>query len=261
MPQRSNVSDLPNANLRPCHVGIVYALALEAASFEARLGGAISIQAAGFTARQGGLNGRGIVVMHSGVGRKNAADATTALILGHRPQWIISAGLAGGLYPDVKRGDIVMPDAVLGEDGRRLAIDLQISREELAANRGLHVGPVLTVDHVVFKAAKKRSLGQQHGAVAVDMETLGVAEVCSREKQRFLAVRVVSDAVDEELPSDIERLVTRKTLVRRLGATAGTILRRPSFVKDLWRFRETAHACSQRLAEFLVGVIEQLPKQ
>ena len=31
-----------------------------------------------------------------------------------------------------------------------------------------------------------------------------VAEVCRREKQRFLAVRVISDAVDEELPADVE---------------------------------------------------------
>jgi adenosylhomocysteine nucleosidase len=249
---------LPDANLRPCHVGIVYAMALEAASFEARLGGVISIQANGFTARQGGLNGRGIVVVHSGVGRKNAERATEALIFGHRPKWIISAGLAGGLHPGVKRGDIVMPDAILGEDGRRLAIDLQISAGERAANPDLHVGPLLTIDRVAFKAAEKRRLGQQHQAVAVDMETLGVAEACHREKQKFLAVRVVSDAATEELPADIERLVTRKTLVRRIGATAGTILRRPSIVKDLWRFRETAHTCSERLAKFLAGVVEQL---
>jgi len=150
----------------------------------------------------------------------------------------------------------VMPDAIVGEDGQRLAIDLRMSAGDQAS--GLHVGPLLTIDRVAFGAEQKRQLGKQHGALAVDMETLGVAEVCQREKQRFLAIRAISDGVDDELPPDIERLVRKKTWVRRLGAAAGTIVRRPSTVKGLWRFRETALACSRKLAKFLEGAIEQL---
>jgi adenosylhomocysteine nucleosidase len=164
--------------------------------------------------------------------------------------------LSGGLQSNVNRGDIVMPDAIVGEDGRRLAIDLCLAASDRSS--GLHVGPLLTLDRVAFKAEQKRQLGKQHGALAVDMETLGVAEVCQREKQRFLAVRVISDGVDDELPPDVERLVRKKTWVRRFSAAAGTIVRRPSTVKDLWRFRETAHTCSRKLAKFLEGVIEQL---
>jgi len=151
----------------------------------------------------------------------------------------------------------VMPDAIMGEDGQRLAIDLRMSAADQSS--GLHVGPLLTIDRVAFKVEQKRQLGKQFGALAVDMETLGVAEVCQREKQRFLAVRVISDGVDDQLPPDVERLVRKKTWVRRIGAAAGTIVRRPSTVKDLWRFRETAHACSRKLAKFLEGVVEQLP--
>ena len=244
------------AQLSPCHVGVVFAMDLEAGAFEDRLSGLISIRGSKFTANQGGLKGRGVVVVHGGVGRENAAAATSALIAGHQPNWVISAGLAGGLQSDIKRGDIVMPDAIMGEDGRRLAIDLRISADQ--SPTGLHVGPLLTIDRVAFKVNQKRELGRQYGALAVDMETLGVAEVCQRERQRFVAVRVVSDGVDDELPPDVERLVRKKTWVRRIGAAAGTIVRRPSTVKDLWRFRETAHACSRKLAKFLEGVIEQL---
>ena len=90
------------------------------------------------------------------------------------------------------------------------------------------------------------------------METLAVAEVCHREQQRFLAVRAICDTIDDEFPADVERLVRKKTLARRIGAAAGTIIRRPSTVKDSWRFREAAIVASQRLAKFLEGVIEQL---
>jgi adenosylhomocysteine nucleosidase len=253
------MTPLPEANLPPCHVGVVFALALEAGSFQDRLAGKIAVRGSQFTAWQGGLNGHGVVVMHAGPGQINAAAATTALILGHKPRWVISAGLAGGLHPSVKRGDVIMPDFIMGEDGRRLAIDFHISHEQQSATAGLHVGSLLTIDHVAFKPSQKRELGQRHNALAVDMETLAVAEVCRREKQRFLAVRVISDAVDDALPADVERLMTRKTWARKIGAAAGTMLRRPSTAKDLWRARETALVCAKTLGGFLEGVIAQLP--
>jgi adenosylhomocysteine nucleosidase len=246
------------ANLPPCHVGVVFALGIEAGAFEDRLAGKIHIQGNKFAARQGGLKGRGVVVVHSDVGRDNAARATEMLIAGHKPKWIISAGLAGGLQPQLKRGDMVMADAILDETGQRLAIDLNIPPEQLAATPGLHVGPLLTVDQVVFKADKKCELGQRHAALAVDMETFAVAEVCRGAKQRFLSVRVICDTADEELPAEVERLVKKKGTARKIGAAAGSILRRPSTVKDLWNFRATAIQCAERLAKFLEGVIEQL---
>ncbi len=247
------MSSAPGANLPTCHVGLVYALSMEAGALEDRLKGLIGIRGGKFKVRQGGLKGKGIVVIHAGVGRENARAATETLIAGNRPQWVISAGLAGGLRADLKRGDILMADSILGEDGSRLAIDLQ-----MPATPGVHVGPLVTADRPVLKADDKRALGQRSGALAVDMETLAVAEVCRREEQRFLAVRVISDTVDEKLPEDVERLLRKKTLARRVGAAAGSLLRRPSAVKDLWRLRETALECSIRLAKFLEGIIEQL---
>jgi adenosylhomocysteine nucleosidase len=253
--------DVPPANLPPCHVGVIFALGIEAGAFEDRLAGTISIRGSKFAAKQGGLKGRGVVVVHSDVGRENAARAAETLIAGHKPEWIISAGLAGGLQPQVKRGDILMADAILNETGQRLMIDLNISPEQRAATPGLHIGSLLTADEVVCKVDIKRELGQRHGALAVDMETWGVAEVCRREKQRFLSVRVISDAVDDELPTELERLVKKKGTARKIGAAAGSIVRRPSTVKDLWKFRGTAIQCAERLAKFLEGVVEQLDEK
>jgi adenosylhomocysteine nucleosidase len=92
------------------------------------------------------------------------------------------------------------------------------------------------------------------------METLAVAQVCKQEKQRFLAIRAITDTVDDELPRDVERLLNRPTMVRKLGAAAGSIVRRPSAAKDLWKLRESAITAADRLAKFLVGVVEQLPQ-
>jgi adenosylhomocysteine nucleosidase len=153
-----------------------------------------------------------------------------------------------------------MADCIVGEQGERLSIDLRLPAGEKQPTSGIHVGRLLTVDRIIRKVDEKRALGQKFDAVAVDMETLAVAQVCKQEKQRFLAIRAITDAVDDELPRDVERLLNRPTMVRKLGAAAGSIVRRPSAAKDLWKLRESAITAADRLAKFLVGVVEQLPQ-
>jgi adenosylhomocysteine nucleosidase len=227
-----------------CHVGCVFALSIEAGGLVDRLAGMIRTEGSGFVAREGGLEGRRIVIVESGVGRQRASRATEALILGHHPRWIISAGFAGALDDRLKQGDILIADTIVDADGAQLAIDFK-----------------LAVDRVIRDTAEKRELGKRHGALAVDMESMGVARVCSSDKVRFLSVRVIVDTVDRTLPRDIDLLVNKKSTAGRLGAAAGAILRRPSSIKDMWQLKEDALVASERLAKFLVGVVGQLPKK
>ena len=241
-----------------CHVGLVFALGIEAGGLVDRLAGAIATTGARFVAREGGLEGRRLVIIESGAGCEAAARCTEALIAGHKPRWLISAGFAGALSEEMKRGHILMADEVVDVAGRRLKIDLNIDRAQIAASPGLHVGRLLTVDRVVHRAADKLALGREHGALAVDMETFGVAEVCRQEKVKLLSIRVISDCVDRELPADVDLLVRKKTTAGRIGAATGAIFRRPSSLKDMWQLREDALVASERLAKFIVGVVRQL---
>ncbi len=248
----------PEAQREVCHVGVVFALGIEAGGLADLLAGVVRTQAAGLVFREGGLDGRRVVLVESGVGRDAAERATQALILGHQPQWIISAGYAGGLSDRVAQGDFVLADEIVDSQGRSLAIDFKLAPDALKLMPHVHVGRLVTVNQVVARAEDKRSLGARHGALAVDMETMGAAEACRSDKIRFLSVRVVTDAVDRTLPDDIDYLVKRKSTAGRLGAAAGAILRRPSSVKDMWQLKEDALVASDRLARFLVGVIGQL---
>jgi hypothetical protein len=90
------------------------------------------------------------------------------------------------------------------------------------------------------------------------MESWAVGDVCRRRKVRFVAVRVISDTLDDCLPDDIGNLVAQKTRVARLGAVAAALWRRPSSVKDMLGLKERALVASDRLAKFLADVIVQL---
>jgi hypothetical protein len=66
------------------------------------------------------------------------------------------------------------------------------------------------------------------------------------------------DSVDDELPPEVRRLTSRKTAAQRIGAVAGSLVRRPSSIKDLWNVYETSLAASNTLATFLEAVVANM---
>ena len=244
--------------LGSCDVGLVFATEIESGGLEDLLGGMVSIRGQGFVARQAEHQGRSLVLVRCGAGRQAAADATEALILGHRPRCVVSAGFAGGLQTAVARHDLVVADDLTDADGEHLAIEPAIDPCRLPEGPPLHVGRLLTVDRVVHQPREKKALGEKHQVLAVDMESFDVARVCRERHVPMLAVRVITDAVDEELPRDMEPLARQKTSAARWGAAIGTLLNRPSSIKDLWALQEKALIGTDRLGRFLLAMIEQL---
>ncbi len=244
-----------------CDVGLVFALSFESGAFADCLANRVNFKTAAFTLTSGWLQGRKITMLNSGAGCEAASQATETLIAGHRPAWLISCGFAGGLQPELRRNDRLLANAV-GRAGAAEIGDIPITLPEKLArfleSAAVHRGKILTGDKIVNRAADKRLLGQRSGALAVDMETLAVAEVCQRLAQPLISIRVISDAMDDELPADLDRLMSRTSGAQRFGAAMGALFHRPSSIKDLWKLHETAIEASTRLAKFLVEAIVQL---
>jgi adenosylhomocysteine nucleosidase len=154
---------------------------------------------------------------------------------------------------------VLMADSVADESGEPLSVGIKLTPEVLASTKGLHTGRLLSVDRLIRRADERRELHQQHAALACDMETFAVAQTCRDLNTRLLSVRIISDAIDDELPVEIENLLAQKTLAGKLGAAAGAVMHRWGAAKDLWNLREDALKSSDRLANFLRGVVRQLP--
>ena len=242
---------------RPCDVGIVFALTNESGGLEDLLEDVVAVRGEGFTVRRGQWRGRHVAMAISGAGRQAAARAADALILGHRPPLVISAGFCGALSPEVRRHDVVVADSLADAAGNVIQLDRSRWAPALPAPPPrVHVGRLLTVDEIVRRAAEKRQLGEKHQALAVDLESLAVAEVCRRQGVPILVIRIATDALDDELPREVDRLTRQRTRAGRWGAAFGAILSRPGVIKDLYKLRENALTASDRLARFLVRVIE-----
>ena len=239
-------------------VGIVFSLAAEQGCFEDLLSKVTRFDTAAGVVRSALLNDHTVVTIVSGAGGTAAASACKAILAAHRPKLVISAGFCGGLQSSLKRNAITVADRILSPTDAPLELDHPtLANLQLAPAL---VGSWATVERIVSRAADKQSLGERTGAVACEMESFAVAEVCAARGVPCLAVRVVSDPVDEDLPNDLDPLMQSRSTARLVGAVLGTLWRRPSSIKDLLRLKEQALVAADALAKYLAGIVSQLPR-
>jgi adenosylhomocysteine nucleosidase len=117
---------------------------------------------------------------------------------------VVSFGVAGGLDPALKSGDVVVATEVLAGDTRWLAglalNDQQIASAALGRRRVVR-GGLAGVEQVIAARAGKAALWSETGAAAVDMESHIAAAYAAENGLPFAALRVISDPADRALPA------------------------------------------------------------
>jgi nucleoside phosphorylase len=156
---------------------------------------------------------------------------------------IVSSGLAGGLDPALKPGDVILAgDAALIERLRPLLPEAKI-------------GGVFGSDVAIGSVAAKAEARTRSGALAVDMESHIARRIAQRHGLPFLAARVISDGADHALPP--AALVGMKPDgAIALGAVLASLARHPRQLPALIRTArdaETAFGALRRLHHVLRG--------
>ncbi len=217
------------------------ALLLEAMPDEQR------VRVAGRDFWQGHWQGRPVVAVLSRIGKVAAATTATALIERFGVAQIVFTGVAGGIGPGVRVGDVVLAEALVQHDmdasplfprhevplyGRsRFATEAALSSSLAQAARQVlaqvdaHVGPqavaefalhsprlhtglIASGDRFVSTTAECRALQQAlPEALAVEMEGAAVAQVCADYGVPFAALRTISDRADDEAHADFSRFI------------------------------------------------------
>ena len=147
----------------------------------------------------------GTLVAVSGMGRAAAVGAAGALVEAGATA-LVSWGLAGGLDPGLRAGTICLPSMVVSRDGAAFPTDLHW-REILSAAIGRRLvvvsGKLLSSAAAIEDVAAKAAAFGETGAVAVDMESAGVAQIAVVNKLPFVAVRAIVDTAGDTLPGAV----------------------------------------------------------
>jgi hopanoid-associated phosphorylase len=190
----------------------------------------------GFRAEARCLRGLDLSVACSGGSAERARSEAERLAQGAAA--LVSFGLAGGLAPGLRPGDLLLPETVRDAGSGSWSVD-PVWRERVQgrlARGGLEAkaGALAGSERIVATAADKRVLFEAAGALAVDMESHAVAAVATDANIPFLVLRAVADPADQVIPQ-VAREALRPDGGIRIRATFGGLLRQPGELIALLR--------------------------
>jgi adenosylhomocysteine nucleosidase len=228
-------------------IGIMSAMHEELAAVLAAMPDEQRVSVAGRDFWVGHWQGHAVVAVLSRIGKVAAATTATVLIERFGVGRIVFTGVAGGLGPGVKVGDVVLARSLVQHDmdasplfprhevplyGRSrfetdvgLSDSLQRAVQAVLADVQQHVGPKAVVefalqsvrlhegliasgDRFVSSTTECRSLQQAlPEALAVEMEGAAVAQVCADYGVPFAALRTISDRADDDAHADFSRFI------------------------------------------------------
>jgi adenosylhomocysteine nucleosidase len=212
------------------------------------------LQAKGVAVRRAQIGSAQVHLVVTGMGRENASRVAGAMM--KEPyEFCISAGFAGALGDRFAVGDILVADGVQ-RFGR--AKTLQCSRNLVDAARSegaKQVNLFLTSDHVVRTVAEKARLAPF--AAAVDMESFAIASAAQAHRVPMVAIRVISDTTERELPIRLETMVDERGCVS-VSSVLRQVLSHPLQLPALIRLGRESSIAAEALANFLEPFIKKL---
>ena len=203
-----------------------------------RLGVVVGLQAEADCLRRRDDDGQAPLTYVSG-GSAARARVGAELLRAKGAAGLVSFGLAIGLAPVLRPGDVVVADRVVLPSGVVVPTDPAWRAALLARLEGcglnLRAARILGSDEVLTSAGAKRRAFQTTFAAALDTESHAVAEVAQAAGLPLLVVRAVAEPSEEMRPAIAFAAITADGQTRSL-AMMGLLAKRPWEIAAAWRF-------------------------
>lgn len=160
------------------------------------------------------LYGQELVLRLMGIGKVNAALAAQHLINNFQISQIYNFGVAGSISKKVQIGDVVVADKVAQSDFNLTVFDYirgQIpgfkdryfistvkknkirDLQDRKNGYSVHCGTIVSADQFIEDREAMVELGKEFGAIAKDMESAAIGQVCYLNNIPFTVVKGISD--------------------------------------------------------------------
>jgi len=211
---------------------IVFALEFESAGFRARLEPRLCVS-----------------VWTLGVMGRRSAPALQNLLARHRPALVVSAGFSGALREGMPVGTIVL--------GGNFTDPHLLNSLPLPA--GILVGKVVTADHILeTPSAKAEFAARSGGALAADLESAHLHQVCLSAGVPMLSIRCISDSFAQSIAIPGSVLMDPETGRANPQAIFQYLFRHPGKAPDFARLVRDAKTAQSALANALKSLLPAL---
>lgn len=188
---------------------------------------------AGFSCVSGMLSGQEVSLIHTGIGKANAAAAATLMLETHHPRAVLCLGI-GGAYPGsgLVPGDLALAtEEIFGDEGAAtpqgfqdmealgfalheqnglkyfnrfpLSASLAQNASELLSRTGVPgnprqlCGPFVTVSACSSRTSIALEIERRTGGICENMEGAAIAQVCLRYDIPFCELRGISNLTED----------------------------------------------------------------
>lgn len=236
---------------------VFYAFSREVAALKRRLKQRAPLNRHGLRGFRAIAQAGEIAFVATGIGMRNAREITRrTLSLFPQTELVIGTGVAGALSRGLRPGDIVIANRVLKarQDSAHPEHVLEVGAEEIRhcervlreAGLSFSTGGILTTPRVVPDPGAKRLAKEQSGAIAVDMESAGIAYEAASRGVPFAVVRTVMDSAEDEVFA--AEVADEQGRVRPLAAT-NYLVRNPGAIVKLPRMLLNLTLAARSLAD------------
>ena len=185
-------------------------------------------------------SGLGGYVGVTGVGVDRARQGMESLLISSRDiSTVVGIGFAGGIHPEAKAGDLVIPSEI-SANGGSICPEPALRRSLSAFGLGKTWSRLATCEDFLTSARSKEELFRNTGVEAVDMESAAWGEVCRNRGIPWAIVRSILDRADEEIPLFLGEAVDARGRTR--PSVVARWFLRPSRILILLRWHHRSRA-------------------
>lgn len=171
----------------------------------------------------------GVVLLRSGIGKVNAAIATTVLLHKYAPDYVINTGSAGGFNDELSIGDVVISTEVCHHDvdvtvfnyeygqvpglpatfvADEMLLEIAAKSAEEISSVKVVKGLIATGDSFMNDADRVKFVQEKFPSLqAAEMEGAAIAQVAYQFGTPFVVIRSLSDIAGEESNISFEQFL------------------------------------------------------
>lgn len=201
-----------------------------------------------------------IAVVLSGVGKENAREATRIFCDTYKLSVLLSIGYAGGLNPELKRGDIVLSafagnQKSTGPQPGDLTLENHLrSVADESHEHHVYISPIYTADKIVARHEEKKQLFKQTKLQIVDLESFAVYSEAKSRGIPFVGIHTITDTAEEDIPAlEIINPFLTSNSMWRYPRIFWDIAIHPRLIVDFIILNHDAQVAGRSLTHFLIS--------